>query len=82
MRTTRCSRTCGVSGFPDVPPREQPPTDPAEDLARWIDNDISPLDENMDSLQSGHVTASSEGDKLATQIRREHRKDVAEHRRG
>lgn len=31
-----------ASGFPDVAPREQPPKDPAEYLAWWIDNDIEP----------------------------------------
>lgn len=31
-----------ASGFPDIPLREQPPKDPAQYLAWWIDNDIEP----------------------------------------
>jgi ribosomal subunit interface protein len=89
-----------------------------DDLNDEIHAKIGGLDENMDALQSGHVTVSWEGGpdgqtkvhaqvsgsghrfdatdtdwsamaavdkvghKLATQIRREHRKDVAEHRHG
>jgi aryl sulfotransferase len=36
------ARISEASGIPDRPPREQPPNDPAEYLAWWIDNDIEP----------------------------------------